>query len=201
MLNIIKTIVLALISAAFAIVIEQAIAIFVNIFWHQEIIFESYEHFTWFLALAVIIEETFKYWTIYFVIRKNFGLEKMKLVFSSLLLGTVWGISEIGLVFFFNQKYLYALQSGDPEVIFSSISVIALHILTAFLMGVFISTNIFPGRLKHLKILFFPILMHLLFNFLIIQKGDFTNFLLFISLGIAFFVGVSVLAFNFKKLA
>jgi hypothetical protein len=201
MSNIIKIVILGIVSAALAILVEQMLAAAVSIFWQREIVLESYTHFTWFLAFAAIIEEISKYWAVYFVIRKKFNLEKIKFVLASLFLGAVWGIFEIGLVLFANQKALLQFKSGNPEIVFSFALIVSLHALTAFLMGIFISAETFAGRLKFLKILFFPLLLHLLFNFLIIQKGDFTDYLLLISIGIVFLVGTSVLSFNFKKLA
>jgi hypothetical protein len=201
MKNIIKIILLAVISAALAIVAEQLVAAMANAFWQREIVLESYIHFTWFLAFSATLEEVSKYWAVYFVIRGRFGLEKMKLILASLLLGAVWGIFEIGLVLFSDQKVEAAFRSGNPEVIFSFAAILALHALTAFLMGVLVSTNTSPGKLKHFKIILFPALLHLLFNFLIVQRGDFTNYLVASSLAIAFLAGLIVLAFNFKKLA
>src|SRR3989339_328730 len=97
---ILKIIILAAISAALAILAEQIIATIVNILRQPEIVLDSFARFTWFLALAALIEETSKYWAVYFIIRKQFGLEKMKFIFASLFLGAVWGIFEIGLILF-----------------------------------------------------------------------------------------------------
>ena len=118
-----------------------------------------------------------------------------------MLLGTAWGIFEIGLILFSDQKVDAVFRSGNPQVLFSFAAIIALHALTAFLMGVLVSASIESGKLKHLKIILFPVLLHLLFNFLIIQKGDFTNYLVIATLTIAFFAGLVVLVFNRKKLA
>lgn len=201
MKNIIKIIFLAVVSATLAIIIEQLVAAIASAFWQREVVLESYMRFTWFLAFSAIVEEISKYWTVYFVISKKFSLEKMKLVFASLFLGIAWGIFEIILILFADQRTLLAFQSGKPEVIFSFATVIALHALTAYLMGIFIFAETFSGRLKHLKILFFPILIHLLFNFLVIQKSDFTNYLTVFSLAISFVAGIIILAVNYKKLA
>ncbi len=201
MKNIIKIILLASVSVALAIVAEQLVAALTIAFWQREIVFESYLHFTWFLAFSATIEEISKYWAVYFVMKNKFGLQKGRLVLSSLFLGALWGILEIGLVVFTDQKYFSEFRSGNPEVIFSFATVIALHALTAYLMGVFISSSTFSGRLKHLKIIFFPVLIHLLFNFLVIQKGNFTNYLIILSLAIFFLIGTSILAINSKKLA
>jgi len=201
MKNIIKIIVLAILSAALAIVAEQLVAAVVSTFWQKEIVFESYMHFTWFLAFSAIVEETSKYWAVYFVIRKKFGLEKIKFVLASLLLGAAWGIFEIGLVLFSDQKVLFAFRSGNSQILFSFGSIVALHTLTAFLMGALVSSNQGSSKLRHLQILLFPVLLHILFNFLIIQKGDFTNYLTIAILAIGYIAGLFVLAFNFKKLA
>jgi hypothetical protein len=201
MKNIIKIIFLAIISAVLAIVVEQLVAAVVSAFWQREIIFESYMHFTWFLAFSAVAEEISKYWAIYFVIRKKFGLEKMKFVLASLLFGAIWGIFEVGLVLFSDQKVLSAFQSGNSQVLFSFGTIAALHTLTAFLMGTLISSSQSLDKLKHIQILLFPILLHILFNFLIIQKGNFTNYLTIAVLVIGYLVGLIVLAFNFKKLA
>lgn len=201
MKTIIKIILLAVVSAALAIVAEQLVAAMASAFWQREIVLESYMHFTWFLAFSAVIEEVSRYWAVQSVIRNKFGLEKMKLVLASLLLGVTWGIFEIGLVLFSNQKVAAAFRSANPQVLFSFAAIIALHTLTAFLMGVLISASTDSGKLKHFKIILFPVLLHLLFNFLIVQKGDFTNYLIIISLGIVFLIATSILAFKFKKLA
>ncbi|MFH0929894.1 MAG: hypothetical protein V1814_01435 [Candidatus Moraniibacteriota bacterium] len=201
MKNIIKIIFLAIVSVALAIVVEQLVAAVVSAFWQREIVLESYMHFTWFLAFSAIIEEISKYWAVYFVIRNKFGMEKIRFVLASLFLGTLWGVLEIGLVLVSDQKVISTFRSRNPEVIFFFATVIALHALAAYLMGVFISAETFSGRLKHLKILFFPVLIHLLFNFLIIQKSDFTNYLVVFSLAAFFLIGTSILALSYKRLA
>ena len=128
-------------------------------------------------------------------------LEKIKFVLASLFLGAAWGIFEIGLVLFSDQKVLSAFRSGNPQVIFSFGTIVALHTLTAFLMGTFISSNNSLSKLRHIQIILFPILLHILFNFLIIQKGNFTDFLTVAALAIGYLVGLAILAFNFKRLA
>jgi hypothetical protein len=201
MKNIIQIIFLAAISVALAIVVEQLVAAMASAFWQREIVLESYMYFTWFLAFSATIEEISKYWAVYFVIKNKFGLQKSRFILASLFLGALWGILEVGLVIFTDQGYLSEFRSGNPEVIFSFATVIALHALTAYLMGVFISSGTFSGRLKHLKILFFPVLIHLLFNFLVIQKSNLTNYLVILSLAVFFLIGTSILALNSKKLA
>jgi len=201
MKNILKIILLALVSAALAIVAEQLVAAMVSLFWQREIVFESYMHFTWFLAFSAVVEEISKYWAIYFVIRNKFGLEKIKFILASLFLGAAWGIFEIGLVLFSDQKVLAAFRSGNPQILFSFGTIVALHTLTAFLMGTFISSSDNLGKFRHLQIILFPALLHILFNFLIIQKGDFTDYLTIATLAIGLLAGLIVLSFNLKKLA
>jgi hypothetical protein len=197
----IKIIILAAISAALAIVAEQLVAAAASTFLGKEIVLDSYTRFTWFLVLAAVIEEISKYWAIYFIIRKKFELAKTKFVVASFFLGMLWGAFEIALVLFSNQEALAGLRAGNPDIVFSFSSIIALHSLTALLMGISVSIGQSSGWLKHWKAVFFPILIHLLFNFLIIQKGNFTNYLTIIVLTASFFIGISVLAFNYRKLA
>ncbi|OGI26275.1 MAG: hypothetical protein A3J76_04550 [Candidatus Moranbacteria bacterium RBG_13_45_13] len=201
MANIIKTILLAAIAAAIALLVEQIAATIVSIYWHKEIVFEFYHQLTYFLVGAVIIEEISKYWAIAFVMRKKFDLSGLKFVLLSLLLGVSWGVFEVALILFSNQGYRAEFQSASSQLLFSLAAVISVHSLTAFLIGSFISAETFSGRLKSVKILFFPMLVHLLFNFLMIQKGDFTNYLITLSLAITFLVGIIIFAFNFKKFA
>jgi len=201
MINFFKTIILAVVVAALAVLSEQAVALLVSIFQQREIIFAFYSHFTLFLAGAAVIEEVFKYGAIFFVLRNIFRSRGGNFLFLSAFLGLVWGIFESALVLFSNQNAFSGFQAGNSEIIFSLVAVIAIHALTAFLMGIFIATDTFTGRLKHLKNIFFPVLAHILFNFLIIQKGDFTNYLVIISLALIFLMGMSILLFNFRKLA
>lgn len=201
MKTIIKIILLAVVSAALAIVAEQLVAAMAILFWQREIVLESYMHFTWFLAFSAVVEEVSKYWAVYFVIRRKFGLERMRFILATLLLGAAWGIFEIGLVLFSDQKTFSAFQSGNPQILFSFATIIALHALTALLMGIFISTSTNAGRLKSLKVVLFPVFLHILFNFLIVQKGDFTNYLVTATLAIVLLAELIILAFNFRKLA
>lgn len=197
----IKIILLALISAVLAILAEQLVAVFVNIFQQKEIVLESYAHFTWFLALAALIEEISKYWAVAYVVRKNFGLERRDFILAALLFGTAWGAFEIGLVLFANAKALSEFQAGNPTILFSFATIIALHALTAYLMGIFVATEIFSSPLKNLKNLLFPVLTHLLFNFLAIQKSSQTDILTIIVLVVLFLIGTTILVLRFRKLA
>lgn len=191
MKNILKTILLAVVAAALAVVAEQILAVLASIFGHPEIVLDFYPQLTWFLIAAAVIEESLKYWAVYFVIRQKFELQKIPFIFSALLLGAVWGAFEAGLT----------VYSGQNIPVASTVPMILLHSLTAFLMGVLILASADPNRPKHIRILLFPILLHLLFNFLIIQKGDFAGFLLMLVLVVPFGFGVAILLLNSKKLA
>ncbi|MDD3486936.1 MAG: hypothetical protein PHF35_00980 [Candidatus Moranbacteria bacterium] len=197
----IKIIILAVVSAAIAVFLEQIIAVAADVFWQREIVSNFYQNLTCFLAVSVIIEELSKFWAIFFVIRKKIELSGVKLAIASFFLGAFWGLSEIGLIFYANPEVFQAFRIHEPQILFSLGSILALHTLTAFLMGVFISSNTFSTPLKPVKILFFPVLNHLLYNFLVIQKGNFTNYLVVISLSVFYFIGIAILAFNFRKLA
>jgi len=201
MKNAIKIILLAVISAALAILAEQLAATLVNIFWQREIVLESYQRFTWFLGFAAAIEEISKYWAVAAVIRQKFGLERRNFVLAAFFFGAVWGIFEIGLVLFANSAALAEFQAGNPQILFSFASIVALHALTAFFMGTSISAGIFSDRLKHLKILFFPVLVHLFFNFLTIQRASFADSLIIFTLGLSFLATAAILAFARQKLA
>lgn len=158
MKTIIKIILLAVVSAVLAIVAEQILAVFASILWQKEIILEFYSQLTWFLVAAAVIEESLKYWAICSAVGKKFELQKAKLIFSAVSLGLAWGIFEAGL----------AVYSGNAGYL-PLFLLVLLHTLTAFLIGTLISTGAASGRLKHLKILFLPVIVHLLFNLLIIK--------------------------------
>jgi hypothetical protein len=196
----IKIPILGVITAFLAVVAEQLIAVIADLFWHKEIVFSSYGRISFFLLAAVIIEEALKYLAIRFPLRKNFSLSGMKFIFGSLLTGLFFGLTEVWLVTVSDGEYLSGLRSHNPEIIFSLAGIILIQALTAFLTGSLIASQVFNSRLSALKILFFPVFIHLLFNFLIIQKGYFTNWLVIITLVLTFLISSLVLAFNFRRL-
>ena len=200
MINILKTILLAAVVAALAILLEQILAIGANIFWQKEIIFEFYSRFTWFLISAAAIEEILKYTAIYFVIRGTWNTRGKEFIFLSTLLGSGWGIFEVLLILFLRQGYYTDFFNRNPETIFFLSAIVAVHALTTYLMATLVASAAFSGSLKHLKILFFPFLAHLLFNFLIIQKGEYANILVIMSFAVVFLAGLSVLFLNFRRL-
>jgi RsiW-degrading membrane proteinase PrsW (M82 family) len=196
----IKAPILGILTAFLAVVAEQLIAVFANIFWQKEIIFSFYGQLSYFLFAAVIIEEGLKYLAIRFPLRNNFGLSGVRFVFGSLTTGFFFGLTEVWLVTASNKEYLAGLWSHDSEILFSLIAIILIQALTALLIGSIIAGKIFHPRFIALKIILFPVFIHLLFNFLVIQKGNFTNALVFITLFLTFLISLSILAFNFKRL-
>jgi hypothetical protein len=195
-----KTPFLGVLTALLAVTAEQLLAVLADLFWKKEIIFSSYSQIGFFLISAVIIEEGLKYLAIKYPLRKNFGLRREKFIAGSLITGFFFGLTEVTFVAMSNGNYLTSLKAHDPEALFSFITIILIQALTAFLIGSLMASQVFSSRITGLKILFFPILIHLLFNFLIIQKGNFTNWLLVITLAITFLISIIILAFNFKKL-
>jgi hypothetical protein len=196
----IKTPLLGILTALLAVVAEQLLAVFSNLFWKKEIIFSSYNQIGFFLISAVVIEEGLKYLAIKYPIRKNFGLRRKKFITGSIMTGLFFGLTEVAFVAMSNGDYLTGLKAHDPEILFSFFAIILIQTLTAFLIGSLIASHIFSSRFTGLKTLFFPVFIHLLFNFLIIQKGNFTDWLLVITLAITFLISIIILAFNFEKL-
>ena len=127
----------------------------------------------------------------------------MKFVLASLLLGAVWGIFEIGLVLFSDQKIFSAFQAGNPQLMFSfaiyhraprphRLS----HGSTSF------RRVLFTGQLKHLKILVFPRPLAPTFQFSDHPKGRFHELFNDCSLLPSAILPDSLFwPFNFKKLA
>jgi|GEM_PF-937060 len=195
-----KTPILGILTAFLAVVAEQLLAVLADIFWKKEIILSSYDKIGFFLVSAVIIEESLKYLAIKHPLRKNFGLIRWKFIAGSAITGFFFGLTEIAFINMSNNNYLTSLRTHDPEIIFSAVSIILIQTLTALLIGSLISSQVFSPRLAGLKTLFFPAFIHLLFNFLIIQKGNFTDWLVVITLAITFFISLAILTINFKKL-
>lgn len=199
MKKIIGIIFLGIFAALFAVFAEQLLAVLVSIFWKKEIIFDSYGHLGFFLIAAALIEESLKYSAIYFLFKEKFGFERAKLWAASLVFGLFFGLTEIILIVISNER-LANLFALPPEIIFSLVTVILIQALNSLLIGSFLAGRFFSGKLASLKILFFPVLIHLLYNFLIIQKSNFTNWLVGIVLGITFATSLVIIAFNFREL-
>ena len=199
MATFIKIIFLGILTALAAVIAEQLLAVLVNIFWQKEIVFNYYGQLGIFLVIAAVIEEGFKYLAIVSIIRKKINLYGLKLCLGSLVLGYFFGLTEIFLIFISNEN----LVSGGAltsSVIFSLVTVVFLQSFAALLTGSMIASRIFSGKLSVLKIIFFPVLIHLLYNFLVIQKSNFTDWLVGIVLGITLVIGLVIIAFNFREL-
>jgi len=192
-------ILLGILTALAAVIAEQLLAVLANIFWQKEIIFDYYGRLGIFLMIAVVIEEGFKYLAIVSIIRKKINLHGLKLCLGSFALGLFFGLTEIFLIFISNEN-LAGGRALAPSVIFSLATVVLLQSFAALLIGSMIAGRIFAGRLSVLKILFFPVLIHLLYNFLVIQKSNFTNWLVGIVLGITFVISMAIITFNFQEL-
>lgn len=191
---------LGILTAFLAVIAEQLLAVLANLFWKKEIIFPFYDNVGFFLISAVIIEEGLKYLAIKYPLRINFGLRKWKFIAGSTVTGFFFGLTEIAFIGMSDDNYLISLRAHDPETLFSAATIVLIQTLTALLIGSLISGQVFSPRLTGLKTLFFPVFIHLLFNFLIIQKGNFTDWLVVITLAITFFINLTILALNFKKL-
>lgn len=195
----IKIILLGILTALAAVIAEQLLAVLVNIFWQKEIVFDYYGQLGFFLVIAAVIEESFKYLAIVSVIMKKINLQGIKLCLGSLALGLFFGLTEIFLIFISNEN-LAGGKALDASVIFSLATIILVQSLTALLAGSMVASRIFAGRFLFLRIVLFPALIHLLYNFLMIQKSNFTNCLVGIVLGITFVISMAIIAFNFRKL-
>ncbi|OGI25198.1 MAG: hypothetical protein A3J76_03335 [Candidatus Moranbacteria bacterium RBG_13_45_13] len=88
----------------------------------------------------------------------------------------------------------------DKETNFSLLAVILVHTLTMLFIAALVASRKDKVRLAALRTIIPPALIHLLLNFLIIQKGDFTNWLIGITLGITFVTILSIIVFNIREL-
>jgi hypothetical protein len=199
MATFIKIILLGILTALAAVIFEQMMAIIANIFWQKEIIFDYYGRLGIFLVIAVIIEESSKYLAVSRIVRRKINLRGLNFCLGSLGIGFFFGLTEIFLILISN-KNLIGGGALERSIIFSLVTVVFVQSLTTLLAGSMIASRIFAGKLSVPKILFFPIFIHLLYNFLIIQKSNVTNWLVVIILGIAFAISVSIIAFNFREL-
>lgn len=200
MTSFIKIFFLGILTALAAVIAEQLLAVLANIFWQKEIIFDYYGQLGIFLVIAAVAEESFKYLAIVSIIRKKINIHRLKFCLGSFGLGLFFGLTEVFLIFISNEN-LVGGRALDHSVIFSLATIILVQSLTALLISSMIAGRIFAGRLSALKILLFPVLIHLLYNFLIIQKSNFTNWLVGIVLGITLFVSMAIIVFNFRELA
>jgi hypothetical protein len=188
-----------ILMALASVVAEQFLAAAINIFSGKEVILDVYTHLGFFLVAAAIIEESFKYFSAVFVLRRYLGLRRFKFVAASAIAGIFFGAAEIYLILLTSGKRIWDIGSLDSNTFFSLSAVFVLHIFTFFLISALIASREKEARLGALRTIVPPAFIHLLFNFLIIQKGDFTNWLVGIVLGITFLVSLATIAFNFRK--
>ena|SRR4030042_4569961 len=201
MLNIIFGVPLvSVLTALAAVVAEQLLAVIVNIISRKEIVLDVYTNLNFFLVGAAIIEESLKYFALSHIFRKIFNLRRFTFIFSAAIAGLFFGLTEVFLILAANGKEIGDLKIIGGETLFSLIVVILVHILTALLMGMLIASRDETARFRAPKTIALPIFIHLLVNFLIIQKGDFTNWLIGIVLGIVLLTNISILVFKLKKL-
>lgn len=184
-----------------AVVAEQFLAVGANIIFQKEIILDTYTNLGFFVVAAAIIEESFKYFAASRILRRIFGLRGFKFIFAALFAGLFFGLTETYFILLANGRKISDIGSLGNETLFSLVVVVLTHILTILLIAVLIASRQEKTKLDALKTIIPPVFIHLLVNFLIIQKGDFTNWLIGIVLGIVFAVNLLVIMFNFRKLA
>lgn len=189
-----------ILMALASVVAEQFLAGAINIFSGEEVVLNIYTHLGFFLVAAAVIEESLKYFSAVFVLRRYLGLERFKFVAASAIAGLFFGGAETYLILLTSGKKIWDIGNLDSATSFSLLAVVFLHILTFFLISVLIASREKEARFGALRTIIPPAFVHLLFNFLIIQKGDFTNWLIEIVLGITFLISIFVIIFNFRRL-
>ena len=195
-----KIILLGILTAFAAIIAEQLLAVFAAIISGREIISGQYSRLTDFIVLAALIEEGLKYAALWYVVREKFSVSGKKFVFAGFLVGLFFGITEIGLILFSDPQVTNSLRNFDRGTVFSLSSIVLVQAAATLLMGSLIAVQEEVKRFTYLKILFFPVAIHLLYNFLIIQKGNYTEFLVWAVLGVTYFVSFATIVFNYRKL-
>jgi len=196
--------VVGILTALAAVVAEQLLAVVVNIIFQKEIVLDIYTHLGFFLIAAAVIEESLKYFSAIYILRRIFGLKRFRFILSAMLAGLFFGLTETYFVLLANGKGIRDIGILGNETLFSLTAILLVHILTTFLIAVLIAVLI-AGRggetkLTALKTIVPAAFIHLLFNFLIVQKRDFTNWLVGITLGIVFVVNLFIIIFNFQRL-
>lgn len=192
--------IVGILTALAAVVFEQLLAVFANLFSQTEIIQSTYAHLSFFLAAAAVIEESCKYFALSRILRRTFGLRRFRFISAALLVGLFFGLAETYLILLTNGKKISALGSLGGDTLFSLGAVILLHLLTTLLIAIFIASRKNLSKFDALKTIVPPALIHLLFNFLVIQRGNFTNWLVGITLCLTFVVCLVTAASNFREL-
>lgn len=195
--------IVGVLTALAAIVAEQLMAIIASLIVKKEIILNVYTNLSFFLVAAALIEESLKYFSIRHILRSNFQLRRFRFIFSAILAGLFFALTEIYFILLTNGKKIQDVKSLGSETLFSLGAVLVVHLLTALLIAVLVATRSEEeknGPLSALRTIIPPAFIHLLFNFLITQKGDYTNWLVGIVFGITFVVTSSILLFNLRHL-
>lgn len=200
MTTLLKIVILGILTAVAALVAEQLLAVFAAIISGQEVVFSQYNRLANFIILAALVEEGLKYAALRYAVKEKFGATGKSLVFAGFLVGLFFGITEVGLILFSDPEAKKSLLNFDRDAVFSLSSIILVQTAASLLMGSLIAVQEEVKRFSFLKILFFPVAIHLLYNFLIIQRGNYTEFLVWTVLGITFIVNFFILAFNFRRL-
>lgn len=183
-----------------SVVAEQFLAVIAGIVSQKEIVFDVYKNLSFFLIASAAVEESFKYFSAVFVLRRYLDLKRFKFITASLIAGLFFGGAEVYLILLTNGKEIWDIRGLDNNTLFSLSAVILLHILTYLLISSLIASREEKARFRVLRTVVPPAFIHLLFNFLVIQKGDFTNWLIGIVLGITFAISFSIIISNFRKL-
>lgn len=192
--------IIGILTAFAAVVAEQLLAVLASIFFHKEIILDVYTHLGFFIMAAAIIEEAFKFFSLKYILRQIFDLRRFKFIFAAIISGLFFGLAEVYLILLTNGKKISEIGTLGSDTMFSLITVIMIHVLTVLLISVLIATREKGEKFGALKIIIPPVFIHLLYNFLIIQKGNFTNWLVIAVLVIVFLISLFILAFNFRYL-
>lgn len=192
--------VVGILTALAAVVAEQLLAVIANIIFQREIVLDVYTHLGFFLVAAAIIEEILKYFSVSYILRRTFSLRRFKFIFAATIAGAFFGLTEIYFVLLANGRRVQDIKIMGGEVLFSLLTILLVHIATILLIAALISTRAQKTKLDALRTIAPAAFVHLLVNFLIIQKGDFTNWLIGIALGIVFIVNLSIIASNFQEL-
>jgi len=189
-----------ILTALASVVFEQFLALIVNIVSQKEIVLDVYTHLNFFLVASAFIEESFKYLLAIFVLRRYLNLNRFKFIAASAFAGLFFGGTEIYFVLLANGKKIWDIYSLDSDTLFSLSAIVCLHVLTYLLISVFIASQKKNKGFQFIRTLIFPVFIHLLFNFLVIYKGNFTTWLVEIVLGIALVINLAVIIFNFREL-
>ncbi len=192
--------IVGILTALAAVVAEQLLAAGANIFLQKEIVLDVYTHLGFFIVSAAVIEEVFKYFAASYILRLIFNFKRFKFIFASILSGTFFGLTEVYLILFTNGRKISEIGTLSSDTLFSLLTVVIIHVLTIFLISILIAVHDKEKRLNALKVIIFPIFIHLLYNFLIIQKGNLTNWLVSITLAVVFLAGLFILFLNFRDL-